>query len=240
MVKAVIPSRHQAICDSIYEIIRTFIKNDRSVVRNIIFFDTLNDIFSKRYSKSNIRYLATDGKEGKSADGAAKIIEEIYMDENIQRVMSDDINYWLQRAKCTYILYRKAKDISKLYEGVQWAKKTEYDADARANKGENRYERTRLNAIVEVAMLYGRIANLKKFADISDNSDAVSYYFKALSDGNNLDTARTLLTNSKGTEDFKKLVDNIVENPGVIYADLGKERDYLINIRVNGDMVYSI
>lgn len=107
MGTAIAKSRHRTICDNIYHIMYCFDKAEKDSVKKFIMFDTLNDIFSRKYSQKSINYIETNGKEGKDSQGAAGLIQEIYNDDKIQQLKAGDPNYWLQRAKSVYITYYK-------------------------------------------------------------------------------------------------------------------------------------
>ena len=236
---AIAKTRHRMICESIHHIMYSFDKIDKNIVKKFIMFDTLNDIFSRRYSKINIDYIVSYGHEGKNADGAAGLIQEIYNDPKIQELKAEDPNYWLQRAKSIYMTCRSKKDIQELYEGINWAIKAEQDSEIRVSQGEKRYYRTMSNSTIQVAIMYGRIAKLNKYNVIDDINRAVEYYYKGLSDTNNSAAAKSIMNHSKGTEDFKSLVNYLINNPTCVSSEWYSNRDYLIKIRINGDILYS-
>lgn len=240
MGNAVAKHRHNNICDSIYQILYSFQKVDKDAVKKFIMFDTLNDIFSRKYSQQSIDYIVTDGDRGRNAHGAAGLIQSIYNDSNIQRLKASDPNYWLQRAKSIYITFRQEQDIEKVYEGIKWAIKAEQDSQIKVQQGEKQYYRTMSNATIQIAIMYGRVTRFNNYSVITDNNKAVEYYYKGLSDSNNSEAAKTLINNSKGTEDFNSLIKDIVQNPNHIDSEWGQERDYLINVVIKGDIVYSI
>lgn len=51
MGKAIVRTRHRNICESIYNIMYSYDKTDKDIVKKFIMFDTLNDIFSRKYSE---------------------------------------------------------------------------------------------------------------------------------------------------------------------------------------------
>lgn len=239
MGNAVLRQRHQDICDSIYHIIHSFCRMDEDIVKKFTMFDTLNDIFSRKYSWESIDYVASSGNSGKNKNGAAGLIQMIFSDENIKKLKASDPNYWLQRAKSIYITYRKETDISILYEGVDWALKAEQDSMIKVQQGKKQYYRTMSNAIIQIAMLLGRVAKLNGYKVIEENNRAIEYYYKGLSDGNNVVAAKSLISHSKGTEDFNKLVKHLVENWDQIPPEWRTESNYLINIGIKEDTIYS-
>lgn len=233
--------RQEYICESIYKIMYAYEKCEKSVIRKFIMFDTLNDIFSKKYSKRNIGYLSSND-HNKSLEGAAGLIQAIYNNEKIQSLKGDDPNYWLQRAKSVYITYyrSKAEKLGELYEGIKWAIKAEQDALIKVQNGEKQYLRTMSNATIQIAIMYGRVTKICNYRNIGDNDKAVEYYYKGFSDINNLAAVKSILQHSKGINDFKNLVQELVQNPSQISSTLRKERDYLINVNINNqDVIYS-
>lgn len=231
--------RHKNICDSIYHILYSFNKIDNEVVKKFIMFDTLNDIFSRKYSQKSIDFAVSKGEKGKNSYGAAGLIQAIYNDNHIQQLKAADPNYWLQRAKSVYIMYRHKHDISRLYQGIKWAIKAEQDSEIKVKQGVKQYYRTMSNAVIQIAIMYGRVAYLNAYKKVSDNNKAVEYYYKGLSDSNNSAAAKSLINNSKGTDDFNNLIQDIIANPNHIDQEWRNERDYLINVSIKGDIVYS-
>lgn len=238
--RAIIKQRHQEICDAIYQILRTFYKTEQSIVKKIIMFDTLNDIFSRKYSWDSINYVSSSGRSGTKLSGAAGLIQMIYSDEKIKQLKAPDPNYWLQRAKSIYITYKKETDISELYKGINWAIKAEQDSLIQLQKGKEQYYRTRSNAIVQIAMLLGRVARLNNYSVKDDVNRAINYYYKGLSDSNNVAAVKTLINNSRGTEDFNSLVKYLTVNWNKIDKEWGKESNFLINNGLKGEAFYSI
>lgn len=239
MGNAVAKTRHGKICNSIYHIMCSFDRVDKNVIKKFIMFDTLNDIFSSKYSQSSINYIASGGGSGKSSHGAARLIQEIYDNEKIQKLEAADPNYWLQRAKSIYIMYRKQQDIEKLRQGIQWAIKAEQDSEIYVKQGMKQYARTMSNATIQIAIMYGRVAKLNKYSIQADNYRAIEYYYKGLSDSNNIEAARSLINHSKGKEDFDGMIGYLVENARSFEPEWREERDYLIKVSINKDMVYS-
>lgn len=231
MGNAILKQRHKDICDSIYHIIRVYYQRDESVVKKFVMFDTLNDIFSRKYSWESIDFIESSGKRGKHTNGAAGLIQMIYSDEKIKSLKASDPNYWLQRAKSIYITYRRKEDISILYSGIDWAKKAEQDSLIKIGQGEKQYYRTMSNAVIQIAMLFGRVSKLNDYKVMSDNYSAIEYYYKGLSDDNNVNAAKSLISHSRGTEDFKKLVQYLVENWNQIAQEEREKSNYLINIQ---------
>lgn len=100
---------HDEIIKCIKYVVETF-KDDyqrRRIAVDVILFDTLNQIFG-----------------GKSA-GAGDLIFKVY--EELQDILSDDLHYWLQRAKCIYHISQN--DLEQLKEAYQYAKKVYFDSN---------------------------------------------------------------------------------------------------------------
>lgn len=90
------------------------------------------------------------------------------------------------------------------------------------------------NAIIQIAMLLGRLAKLNNYKVMADNTRAIECYYKGPSDSNNIVAAKSLISHSRGTEDFNKLVKYIVENWTQIPIEWTTESNYLVNIGIKG------
>jgi len=86
---------------------------------------------------------------------------------------------------------------------------------------------------MQIAMLYGKLARIKRYSDEKINESALEYYFKGFSDMNNISAATTLLNNSRGTEDFSQFVSRLVDKNDCVGADWRREKDYLVNIKIS-------
>jgi hypothetical protein len=239
MGNAVLKQRHQDVCDSIYHIIHSFCRMDEDIVKKFTMFDTLNDVFSRKYSWESIDYIASSGDSGKNTSGASGLIQMIFSDENIKKLKASDPNYWLQRAKSIYITYRKKTDLETLREGVDCALKAEQDSMIKVQQGKKQYYRTMSNAIIQIAMLLGRVAKLNNYKVIEDNTRAIEYYYKGLSDSNNVMAAKSLISHSRGTEDFNKLVKYLVANWDQVPSEWRAESNYLVSSGIKDDVIYS-
>ena len=99
---------HDEIIKCIKYVVETF-KDDyqrRRIAVDVILFDTLNQIFG-----------------GNS--GAGDLIFKVY--EELQDTLSNDLHYWLQRAKCIYHI--SSKNLGQLKEAYQYAKKVYFDSN---------------------------------------------------------------------------------------------------------------
>lgn len=220
------------ISAAIYHTLFVFDKKKQDMVKKFLLFDILNDVFSVQYMRENIRKLSEDDKNienpSNRKSGAAALIQAIYEDEDIQKLKSSEPNYWLQRAKSLYILNSgKHGRKERLQEGIQWAKKAIGDSKIFISQGQNKYIRTLSNANMQIAMLYGKLAYKHYYSDIIINTQAVHYYYESLSDPNNSAAAKSLMERSKGTSDFKKLIENIAQNKDLILRDAIREAKYL-------------
>lgn len=222
------------ICSAIYHILFVYEKINQDEVKKFLLFDILNDVFSQQYSRENIDKLSKDDDQNflnHRTYGAAALIQAIYENESIQKLKATEPNYWLQRAKSLYILNSgKNGRIERLEEGVQWAKKASGDSQILINKGHQKYYRTLSNALIQTAMLYGKLAFKKDYKDYKINTLAVQYYYKGLSDANNLSAAKSFIARSRGTNDFKNLLNRIRHNKNIIFNESLDEARYLCNI----------
>lgn len=230
----ILKTHQENVCEALYRILFSYSRIGMDNVKEFLQFDKLNDVFSRIYSKSSISYMETGGKVGKRRYGAASIIQAVYADEKIKQLKADDPNYWLQRAKSIYITnYRHPGSCTELMEAIDWAKKAEQDSRTKVENGEGKYSRTESNAIMQIAMLYGKLARIKRYSDEKINESALEYYFKGFSDMNNISAATTLLNNSRGTEDFSQFVSRLVDKNDCVGADWRREKDYLVNIKIS-------
>lgn len=225
------------VCQAIYEILLSFSKIDMDHVKEFLQFDKLNDIFSRVYSESSIASMSKPNGSKSIKYGAAKFIHNVYANENIKRLKADDPNYWLQRAKSIYITnnYRHAGSTAEILEAIDWAKKAEQDSRTRVDNGETKYFRTESNAIMQIAMLYGRLAKLYGYIKKDVNELALEYYYKVFSDTNNISATKTLLNHSRGTDDFTKFVNILIRKADSVGHEWDKEKNYLLNIGLNKD-----
>lgn len=223
------------VCEAIYAILLSFSKIDMDCVKEFLQFDKLNDVFSRVYSESSIASMSDSNGNARTKYGAASFIHNVYANENIKKLKATDPNYWLQRAKSIYISnnYRHAGSQAEILEAIDWAKKAEQDSRTRVDNGEMKYYRTESNAIMQIAMLYGKLARLRSYSERKVNESALEYYYKLFSDVNNIGATKTLLSHSRGTYDLRNLVDKLISKPDSVGVEWSQERDYLIKIGLN-------
>lgn len=229
------------VCEAIYAILLSFSKIDMDNVKGFLQFDKLNDVFSRVYSEASIVSMSSSKGATHIKYGAARFIHNVYANENIKQLKANDPNYWLQRAKSIYITnnYRHAGSRAEILEAIDWAKKAEQDSRTKVDNGEKKYSRTESNAIMQIAMLYGRLAKLCGYTNKKINESALEYYYKVFSDTNNIGATKTLLNHSRGTDDFIKFVNRLISNTDSVGSEWSQEMNYLINIGLNKeDFVY--
>lgn len=228
------------VCEAIYAILLSFSKIDIDSVKEFLQFDKLNDVFSRVYSESSISSIS--GSKGTThIKGAASFIHNVYANENIKQLKANDPNYWLQRAKSIYITnnYKHAGSRGEILEAIDWAKKAEQDSRTRVDNGEMKYSRTESNAIMQIAMLYGKLAKLQVYKQKKVNELALEYYYKVFSDSNNIEATKTLLDHSRGTYDFIDFINRLISNANTVGRVWSREKDYLVNIGLNkGKSIY--
>lgn len=228
------------VCEAIYAILLSFSKIDIDSVKEFLQFDKLNDVFSRVYSESSISSIS--GSKGTThIKGAASFIHNVYANENIKQLKANDPNYWLQRAKSIYITnnYKHAGSRGEILEAIDWAKKAEQDSRTRVDNGERKYSRTESNAIMQIAMLYGKLAKLQVYKQKKVNELALEYYYKVFSDSNNIEATKTLLDHSRGTDDFIDFINRLISNANTVGRVWSREKDYLVNIGLNkGKSIY--
>ena len=220
--------RHKKVYEAIFNIINSADSNSDRDIRTFMMFDTLNEIFSPKYSS----YMRKG--DGKSS-GAASLIKGIYDYSKIKDKRASDPNYWLQRAKAIEFSTREqySNDIQKeqarkdLLEAVQWAKKAKQDAVT----GAKYYSHTESDAIMIIAMIYGKLAHIYNYNNYEDNCEAINSYYDFLQDKSNSKAISSFFEKSRAKGDFDNLVKYIVANYNN-YSDMKKECDYLINLFV--------
>ena len=232
----------EKVCEAIYQILKNYENVNKTRVKEFIMVDVLNDIFSRVYSRKYLDSLNTrDEKNGNKSRlaGAAMLISRIYKYKPIQDLKADDPNYWLQRAKSIYIVANASTNISvnELYDAVQWSKKAEQDALLLIQKGDNSYWRTKSNAEVETAMLYGKITNKENFSNIESVNNAIGYYYKAFNDSNNLGAIEGIIERSKGSNDFRNLMNYAIEHMESVDTDMTDSLSFLLTLHINGAIV---
>lgn len=136
----------------IKELVKSFISNHhfRYIQQKVIMFDTLNQIFSYE-----------DG-------GAGALIKEVYI--TIQPLLSDNPDYWLQRAKS--ILKLERDNIKIVKDGIDYARKAFKDGTR---------EKTINNAEFTIALLYGKLCKLENYAGPENVIEAINWFYTAIS-----------------------------------------------------------
>ena len=84
-------------------------------------------------------------------------------------------------------------------------------------------------------MLYGKLAKLDRYNKKKVNELALEYYYKVFSDANNIGATKTLLANSRGTNDFIEFINKLISNENTVGGEWSREKDYLVNVGVNKD-----
>lgn len=101
--------KHEDIVDSIIIIISSFRNGDNNqkrIYREVMQFDTLNQLFGQK-------------------KGAGKLIFKVY--KSLEEILSDDLHFWLQRSKSIYRLV--PNQYWKLKDSYSYAKKVYMDSE---------------------------------------------------------------------------------------------------------------
>lgn len=135
----------------IKELVESFIVNQHFsyISQKVIMFDTLNQVFSYE-----------DG-------GSGSLIKEVYI--AIQPLLSDNPDYWLQRAKS--ILKLELKNIDTIKDGIDYAKKA--FKDGVRNK-------TVTNAEFTIALLHGKLCFLENYSDYNNIFEAIEWFYTSI------------------------------------------------------------
>ncbi|MCI5191334.1 MAG: hypothetical protein D3905_16445 [Candidatus Electrothrix sp. AS4_5] len=135
----------------IKELVESFIINHHFsyIQEKVIMFDTLNQVFSY--------------EEG----GAGALMNEVYV--TIQPLLSDNPDYWLQRAKC--ILRLERNNLDNIKDGIDYARKAFNDGIRK---------KTVNNAEFTIALLYGKLCKFEKYTNVDDIIEAIEWFHTAI------------------------------------------------------------
>ena len=140
------------IASLIYAIVESIYHNPKFsyIYKNVILFDTLNQIFYK--------------KEG----GVIKLIFLIY--EKLEEILYEDGHFWLQRAKS--LLYLRRTDVTSLTRALDYAKKSHYDSydDLKLKN----------HSTLTIAQILGRLLRLDNYHSEYLIQEAINWYYEAL------------------------------------------------------------
>lgn len=188
------------ILNNIETIIKTFKGHGQYqlIQQRVMMLDSLNDIM---------------GKEG----GSYKLMNYIYTE--LQDLLADSPDYWLQRAKVIYKLEKY--DIKKVEDAIDHAKKAYYDG--------NRLK-TIHNAEFMVALLYAKLCIMQKFHNTDNILEAINWFHKAIeTHETNREYVNSMLeTRNTKLGTFKKFTD---------YLDTGKKPKEILTLQ---NEVYTI
>lgn len=109
LMKMLLTMSDEDVIKAIKHIVKNICTDKTLQYKNIILFDTLNQLFRK--------------------DGAGALINKLYAE--LEDILFDDLHFWLQRAKSIYRLFKNDK--RKLYEAETYARKVYVDAPQHKN-----------------------------------------------------------------------------------------------------------
>ncbi len=135
----------------IKRIVKLFTNNESYayIQQKIIMFDTLNQLF------------------GSDEGGAGALIRAVY--EEIQDLLSDMPDYWLQRSKS--ILKLENRRIEHVRDGIDYARKAYQDGIR---------QKTINNAEFTIALLYGKLCKMEEYDNYEDVIEAVDWFYSAM------------------------------------------------------------
>jgi len=136
------------ITDELSKVISKLYKNKIHKYQELLFFDNL---------KEN---LHTSHKET-----FQKIVIELY--KKLEKELTDDKHYWLQRAKS--ILYMQSSDINAVKDGLRFSTKIYTDEIIKESKLSG-------YAAHITAMLYGRLISLEDYKNLNNIQEAIEFY----------------------------------------------------------------
>ena len=86
-------------------------------------------------------------------------------------------------------------------------------------------------------MLYGKITNKENFSNIESVNNAIGYYYKAFNDSNNLGAIEGIIERSKGSNDFRNLMNYAIEHMESVDTDMTDSLSFLLTLHINGAIV---
>ena len=195
-----LPNSAERIGEVISEIVECLInyKDYKSLIKNMILFDNLNQIFVKENR------------------GAIKVIFEVY--SSLQDTeLYEDRNYWLQRSKSILSLKRTEKD--ELEKALKYALKAYNDADK-----DDRYSKIKENSSLTIAMIYGRIFTVSKLNDVECFNNCINWYYTAICKYNENAYIKDFVKKSKlyrnrQGSDFENILNVIINKRLPIYNE---------------------
>jgi len=130
--------------------------------------------------------------------GARNLILDLY--DKLQQYLSNDPHYWIQRAKAIYKMEKFR--LPQMRNARIYALKAYNDSE----------EFTRLKTVSQftLAKILGKISKLNRFLDSNENEEALSFYYKVLTEkyDNNI-YINELITDAKKSNrssDLKELI----------------------------------
>ncbi|MFP1729777.1 SIR2 family protein [Lonsdalea quercina] len=131
------------------ELISEFLRNKQleDVGKKLMMFDTINQFFSRQ-------------------NGAGRLLTKLY--EDLQPLLNQEPDYWLQRAKAMGRILNKPEDI---LDAIDYAKKAFNDGNR---------QKTVMNAEFTIANLYGKICEKTNYENLGLIKEAIFWYSSAI------------------------------------------------------------
>lgn len=144
------------ITDELARIIGKLYNNKINKYQELLFFDNLKENLHNEHKK----YFQ-------------EIVIKLYT--NLEKELTEDNHYWLQRAKS--ILYMQSDNINAIKDGLRFSTKV-YTDEISSHSKISGY------AAHISAMLYGRLITLEKYKNIENVESAIFYYYTILEEFN--------------------------------------------------------
>lgn len=137
-----------------------------SIVGKLLELPRFRSIAKSMYMFDSINHVLTQGALGAPKTGFRPVVRKVY--ENLQPLLNDSSDYWLQRAKAALNVDDDEKSI---LEGIEFGLKALRETDR---------SRTVDNAEFSIALLYGKICVNTGFANPSYIVEAVRWFTRAI------------------------------------------------------------
>ena len=137
-----------------------------SVVDKLLKLPRYQQIANAMFMFDAVNYVLSQASTGSQRTGYKPVVRRLY--ENLQPLLNDSPNYWLQRAKAT--LNVDDDEIS-LIAGIEYALKAFTEADR---------PKTMDNAEFSIALLYGKLCAITKYTKPQYVASAVEWFSRAV------------------------------------------------------------
>ena len=175
--------------------------------KRLVMFDAVND-------------LLTDPRLQTTGSGYRSVILKLYAE--LQNIMFDSSDYWLQRAKA---ILNVESDPEEIKQGIDFARKAYDDADR---------TRTMDNAEFTIALLYGKLCAVQNYSNPEHVLRAVEWFDRAVDNyARNRNYIRTLIIGTANRKSYFELLCDHLSGPveSASYLTKRSEIRHLLDVR---------